>query len=357
MRLTPICIALLALTACTRPNPAYDANPELPDSCRTGVETSEKFTAFPDPAKLDILFVVDASGDDPQALQEVFANAVAPIGGALRELDLDVRAAVATTDASAGSLAGPGKSGPDCEGNAKLVADLGEDDWGTTLRCNLFAPMAESRFDQPLAVVDGLLAEPPEGFLREDARLLVVVGTRGDDCSSSSPLTGAPRQVCPTADLDDVQTLVEGWLAAIPTRDALGLAVFAGPPSEVGAAEGRPVCSSTVGSALAANRLFEATTLFGELGYFSSICTDDVFRPLADVITSFAGDATTTICPASELTHEPLEVLAGGQPVPLGEAGFTYLGPTADCANGAIRFASDALRDVDEVEITYCTPE
>lgn len=45
----------------------------------------------------------------------------------------------------------------------------------------------------------------------------------------------------------------------------------------------------------------------------------------------------------------------GEEAVPFGSEGFVFMGSTDDCPQGAIRFAGDALRGADEVEIDYCT--
>lgn len=347
-------LSIATAMSCTRANRYYDPNPALPDECRAGVETTATFTAFPRTEKLDLLFVVDASSDDPAALQEVFANAIAPLGQLLSEMDLDVRAAVATTNSAHGGLIGPGTAAPGCESNDAVLAEL-DGEWGRTMRCNLFAVADVNPFDEPLEVVDALLTDPPEGFLRDDARLLVVVGTRSDDCSSSEELDGDPREACATAELTRVADFVESWRARSTSPDAMALAVFAGPPSVVSSEAGRPVCSSAVGSALPAARLFETARLLGAQGSFDSVCTDDVFRPLAGVIDAFVARGTATLCPPSAMLHEPLAVRAGGADVPLGEDGVIYLGPTEGCANGALRFAAPALAGVDEIELTYCT--
>ncbi len=343
-----------ALTSCTRDNPAYNPNPALPDECRSGVEVTETFTMFARPTKLDILYVVDASGDTPAALQELFANSVAPIGGVLRALDVDARSAVITTDATVEGLAGPGKIGPSCEANTELVATLGSEQWASTLRCNLFAAPSANQYDQPLLAVQNLLENPPDDFLREDARLLVIVGMRSDDCSAAGPLTGPPRQACAQADLLGIKALIDAWGETRSLADT-ALVAFAGPPSAVAGEEARPVCSSTVGSAMAGNRLFDATRLF-DYGRFHSVCTDDLFWPLADSIEAFVTQSPLTLCPG-ELTQEPLAVRVDGEPVVLGDDGFAFLGATEACPGGALRFGAPAVAAAEEIELTYCVAE
>lgn len=347
-------VAGLAIVGCTRPNPSYDPNPALPDECRRGVETSDTFSDFARPDKLDLVFVVDASGDDPAGLQELFANAAGPLGALMRALNVDARAVVVTTDATESGFAGPAKLGPTCADNDTLIADLGDEDWGPTLRCNLFAAPSATAYDQPLLVVKNLLDSPPDDFFREDARLMVVIGTRSDDCSASGALLGDPLQACADADLYGVDELVAAWGEHRSLED-MSLVVFAGSPSIVGAEQSRPVCQSTVGSARAGNRLYDAVS-FMPHGSFHSVCTDDVFLPLGNDIEQFVTASPLVLCPG-ELTHEPLAVSADGDPIPLGEEGFLYVGATATCPGGALEFAPLAVSETDQIEITYCTPE
>lgn len=347
-------LVLATMCGCTKPNPSYDANPALPDECRAGEEVTQTFRDHARPEKLDILFVVDASSDNPAALQALFARAMAPLGELLDELELDVRSAVTTTDAAATGLAAPGVTGEDCGGNDVTVASLAENDWASVMRCNVVTEPSTEPYDQPLVVVEDVLIDRPDAFPRNDARLFVVVATLSDDCSTEGALTGDPREACPAADLLDVTELIDRWRARVPSPDAVGLAVFAGPPSRVAVDEMRPVCSSTIGSARPGNRLFRAAEALGGFGSFHSICTDDVTVPLLGAVEQFVRTATATICPGDELVHEPLAVFAGDEPVPLGLDGFTYVSSSATCPGGGVQFAGDALRGVDDIEITYC---
>lgn len=359
-------LAALALcglaTSCTEPNPAYDPDPLLAGECRSGTEVTETFSAFGRPEKLDLLFIVDTSGD-VDGLQEVLANSVSRYGELLRMAEIDARAAVATTNASGEvQLAGPGVSAAGCESNDTVVSDVDGSTFADELRCNLLLGARDRAFDQPLMVLDRLLAAGTgTEFFRSDARLMVVVATKDDDCSSEEELSGSPGDGCTAEDreLVEVPELVARWREDREATDELALVAIAGPPSGVSADEARPVCSSTLGSVYPANRLYRATQLFGDQGFFASACTDDVFGPLATAFDSFVSRSTVTLCPNSVVVQEPLSVLAsnedGEEAVQFGSDGFVFMGSTDDCPQGAIRFAGDALRGADEVEIDYCT--
>ena len=354
-------VSMALAGACTEPNPAFDPDPYLPGECRAGAEVTEVFDAFERPEKLEVLFVVDASGD-PQDLQMMLADSLLPFLKVLEGSGPHTRAAVATTSLADGAkLARPGRVAEGCDTNDVIVAQSSSPNFVKAVRCNIVQGASdEDRFDQPLGVIDAMLTEDAEGdFLRDDARLLVIVATKDDDCTSSQPLTGAPRDVCPGASaLADVGELVGGWRDARVTADSIALAVFGGPPSDE-EREDRPVCSSSVGSVYPANRLYAAAGVLGEHGFFFGACTDDVSPPLLTIADRFISRGTTTFCPEAPLVHEPLAVVTSTEDeqtsVPLGDEGFVYMGATSTCQNGAIRFATDALSGVDEVAVEYCT--
>lgn len=356
-----VAAAAMCLGACTEANPVYDPDPYLPGECRQGVEVTQVFDTFERPDKLDVLFVVDASGD-PLGLQTVLADSVLPFLKVLETSGAHTRVAVATTSLAEGAkLARPGRAADGCDTNDVVVAQSSSPNFAKAVRCNILqGPADDDRFDQPLAVVDGLL-EGGAGteFLREDARLLIVILSRDDDCSTSEALTGVPADVCPASPkLLDVQEMVESWRAPRVTSDSVGLVVFGGPPT-LGEREDRPVCSSTPGSMYPANRLYEAVTLFGDEGFFFGACTDDMAAPLLTVADRFVTHGTSTFCPEATLVHEPLSVVTSTEDVqdsvPLGAEGFVFLGGTEECEHGAVQFSSDVLMDVEEVAIEYCT--
>ncbi len=358
-RLLPL--LALAAVACTEPNPAYDPNPVALGECRAGVEVGETISEFERPEKLDVLFVVDGSGD-VEDLQQVLSDSVSEFLGTLNLLALDTHVAVATTDASGeAQLARPGRLADGCASNSTVVAKSTDSNWISATRCNVFqGGQSGSGFDQPLRVVERLVdAGAGQEFFRADARLLVVIVTKDDDCSSEDPLSGIPRDVCANnPDLVDVGDTIDAWRASRLTTDSFALAVIAGPPSDQERMDRRPVCSSTVGSVFPANRLFRATELLGDGGYFSTACTDDIAPWLISIGKDFAANGTATFCPGAELAHEPLSVVLfdgeDQEEVRLGE-GYRYLGSTDSCENGAVQFAASSLRGIDEISLEYCS--
>lgn len=351
--------ALLVGAGCTEPNPAFEPDPFLPGECRAGIETSEVIATFERPEKLDILLVVDSSGSVSD-MQLALADAMPQFTTLVQRMNVDTRIAVAETDGSKPpQLAAPGQSAEGCEDNGVAIAESISATWGKAVACNVVQGEEGNGFDQPLRVVDGLLAQGSDDFFRSDARLLVIVFTKDDDCSSDTALSGIPRDVCPQSDdLVDVGDMVDGWIDGRVAPESIGFAVFAGPPSEAASAAGRPVCSASIGSVHAANRLFRAASRFGEFGSFHSLCTDDFSGPLTAVVTQFVGQARATFCPADTLVHEPLSVVVkrddDQESLAVGESGFVYLGETERCPQGALRFEGEVLREVEEIAVEYC---
>lgn len=284
-----VTISLLGLLAagCVDDNPGYAPESGLPEVCR-GVETVEQ------PDKLDILMVVDNSGD-VEGEQERLASALPAFLDTIAARDISVRVGVATTDGSAApGLAPPGQIAAGCGGNVQAIASSDDGgDWTEIAACNVVQGEDGQPRQQALEVIERSVVERPgnlEAFLREDARLLVVVFSNEDDCSSGAQLggEGAVRTQCVrnAGRLTKVSSYVEAITQGAPSSDGVALAVISGPPSsrEVGPDESvRPVCQSTLGAAYPANRLFEAATLFGDDGVFENLCTDDLSFTLAEV--------------------------------------------------------------------------
>jgi hypothetical protein len=350
-------ISAVAIFGCTQPNPAYDPDPYLPGECREGVEVTETFDSYERPEKLDVLFVMDDSGDVSE-LQEMAAASIPKFAVALEGTGVDARVAVTTSGGSGEPTLSGAVTEPDgCEDNDVAVADTSDSGWAQAVACNLQQGEDGDPIDQPLGVIDAHLdAGSGNEFFRADARLLVVVFAKSDDCTHAD--SSSDEEVCSDDEaLVDVADMVTRWRASRVTTDSLGLAVFAGPPSDV--ADDRRVCNATIGSVDAGNRLSRAAYALDEQGFFSSVCTDDVSTPLTEVVERFVDGATTTICPAAALVHEPLSVVAtidGDQEsIPLGADGFVYLGATELCEEGALEFAGDSLWGAEQIDLEYCT--
>lgn len=318
-------ILLLAVVAasCTRPNPAYRAG-DGDEACAEDALVVQSFDEFSQPSNLDILFVVDGSDDGRRTARRLLADAIAPLRGALPEID--IQAAVLPSDRA--RLTGP-VSRDNCDSDDPVTSLAGD-----ALRCNILETTTDG-VNRPLDTVTKFLADPEDHFPRKDARLLVVIVSRSDDASEQSP-----------------RELVTSWSTLPDAPETIALAVVAGPPSAV--AEERPVCSGTAGSIFAANRLYRAASALGERGSFASLCSDDLSVPLAAAAQRLI-DGPLSLCVDSTEPFEVLHATVDGEVVAYGSDGFVYLGATDDCPTGAVSLHRSVVDGADAIELTYCT--
>lgn len=361
-------VAIGCVLGCTEPNPAYNPDPLLPGECRDGIESTETLESFERPDKLDVLFIVDNSGD-VEDLQNAMAIGAARWLDGLKD-ELDIHVAVATAEATASpTLAPPGTTAEGCQGNTTAIARSSQSNFQRLVACNIIQGDQGDAYQQSLGVLEGLLFEtvPAEfGFFRDDARLLVIVVSNEDDCTHESTLTGAgpARQNCVDNldKLSNINSLTERIPALSNTPQGFSLVVISGPPSAADTTELRPVCSSSLGAAYPSPRLYATTRLLGPQGHFVSACTEDFITILGDLTQRYALAEHIALCPAKQLAHEPLDVTGFNQdedpnPITLGAEGFLFLGPTEFCPNGELNFNADALLDVERVEVRYCAVE
>lgn len=360
-----VLILTLAAGACTQENPAFESDPFLPGECRSGSEFTETIEGFARPDKLDILIVVDNSGDVLD-LQTALADALPEFLNPLS--DLDVHVGVATTDATgAARLAQPGTVLEDCASNGDRVARSEASNFTRVAQCNVVQGDDGDPFQQSLGVVRRLFfdASPQDlGFFRSDARLLVLIASNEDDCTSESPLgpSQQARQTCldESSSLVDVDELLESLEALKKPVEALKFAVLSGVPDSEDNDQVRAVCSSGLGAVYPAPRLFALTEALGDRGAFRNACVENLRSTMRE-LARHASPRTTTLCPSRPLAHEPLAVDAvvdgQRQTIRVGEDGFTFLGRTEACPNGALQFNGLSLARATAVEATYCADD
>jgi hypothetical protein len=364
-KLTLMLSAAATLAACTEPNPAYEPDPFLPGECREGVRFEETFDDFERPERLDVVFVIDNSGD-VEPMQEAVAEAVPGFLGTLAGADVEVRATVVTTDASRAVSIAPAVDSVDgCGGNDETIAESGDDDWRNIIACNVLQGSEGAPASEPLEVAVALFDDLDErvGLFRDDARKLIVVVTNEDDCSAEGSIDGdgTVRQACADASAAGELTPVEDIVASLQSFSrsdrGVALAVVSGPAATI-EDEVRPVCSSRIGAVYGANRLEDATVALGDQGYFGNLCRADLSGVFDDIANAVGLPRETTFCPGRELLQEPLSVtgLYDGDPaaIRVGEEGFVFLGQTTDCPTGAIRVQPAALREAESFTMEYC---
>lgn len=359
-------LAAFGLLGCTEPNPAFNPDPLLPGECRAGNRAEQSFDAYERPEKLDVLIVVDSSGD-VERMQDKFAQAAQPWLEDLKARGLDVWAAVTTTDLDGRPLAPAGDSADGCTGNTTQVVKSSSPNWARILACNVAQGSSGDPFQQSLQKIRTVLESDIAGdtFIREDARLLILVLSNEDDCSHGGMLTnaGSAREECYGAreGLLDLEEFAQTFRDAKSTPEGVAFVAISGPPSDSETDEIRPVCNASVGSAYGANRLSDLSILMGDQGFFTSVCVED-FGPTLNTVTERLGIAKTlSLCSERPMAHEPLAVSAVDEdeeltPIRLGAAGFVYLGATDECENGLLEFQTSALvgAGARRIDVEYC---
>ncbi len=364
---TLLCAAILGVLGCTEPNPAYNPDPLLPGECREGNETSQTFENFEKPNKLDILVVIDSSGDVGD-IQSALAQASGPWLEDLKARGISVHAIVTTADLDGRTIAPAVTSVEGCSGNSTTVVKSSQSNWTRNFACNIQQGRTGDPFQQSLQKIENVIENKDTlqqlEFLREDARLLIMVVSNEDDCSHGGLLTNAnqARKECfeNRIGLKAVEDFVEVFQADRNSPESVSFVAISGPPSDV-SEDLLAVCSSRLGSAYPAERLSSTSLLMGDQGMFSSICVEDFGQTLEQVTERLAIARTISLCSARKMAHEPLSVTAfnaddDATAIRLGAAGFVYLGATDECENGILQFQASTLAatGAERIEVEYC---
>jgi len=311
--------------------------------------------------KLDVLFVIDNSNtmrEKQAALSAALPSFTNRLAAAFGELP-SLHVAVISTDVGVESAVAPGCSTVGDDGllqttpriagctppNDHYIIDLPgptgtrvrnyDGDLPNTIACIASLGIGGCQVEQPLeALKRALDGRHPEndGFLRNDARLLVIILTDEDDCSLTDPSILDPKGGITTsfpcfqegvrcdpdapaelgeksdcaprdnsthaAHVDDYVTFLQGLkpdphdivvttISGDPTPVVVGLSPLALPELEAS-------CSGPTGSAAPAVRLAGFVSEFGALGKSSSICSGSLDQALSTAIAATCDCTVTT---------------------------------------------------------------
>lgn len=343
--LIPCLLAMFSL-ACTETNLGYVSDPRLPGSCRIGESQVETFDDFEHSEMLDILFVVDASGDS-ETLLNLVEDAIPSFLSTLEEQNIHVKMGVTTTARNGKVAVGQSANCPD--NNTKYVDSTQTQDWKNIAACNGAQKISADEADEPLAVI---LDAQNSSLWRDRAKRLVVVISRDDDCSGANIGGDKPREQCNDAEnKTPLDVFTDGFLKDAKTQEGFTLAIIAGPASlEIQ----RPVCNSTIGPIYAANRLNQMVAFLGDRAISENLCGNSLFGPLNNIAQKMTS-LGTSLCAQKKMSHEPLRVVDGEDRIlRLGKDGFIYAADQNECENGAIVFDHSGSRALEEVKVTYC---
>ncbi len=328
--------------SCTDANPGYQSDPSLPGECRRGEAINQTFDNFEQSDLLDILFVVDASGNS-ETLLNLTKEALPGFLERFENKEIHVKMGVATTQRKSKI-----SSGENCAESIKIVDSVDDSNWKEIAACNTTQKLEADAADEPLSVA---LALQNSALWRKRAKRLVVIISRDDDCSGANISGDKPREKCNDAERMPLNVFEEGFLKDIKSEEGFTLAIIAGPSS---GDVNRPVCNSSVGPVYAANRLNELADSLGERAIRQNLCGNNLGPPLKKIAEKIVASGTT-LCAQKKMEHEPLRVVDGEDRIlNLGKDGFIYEADQHSCENGAIVLDHSGSRALEEVKVTYC---
>lgn len=357
-------VFVLVSQGCTEPNPAFIE----PEKCGDNEFLYQQSFAATHPDKLDVLFVVDSTreaGAARYALRESAGEIIAALGA------MDYRIGVTTTDGT-GRLYVPSAACP-----SEGFATPDQPSPVESLTCLL--NVAEGPLTPPAGIESMLNAVRKDvnaNFIRSDARLLVVVVSVYDDCSSNGLIRGPNLDNCEWQQGALTPILGEGGLAGPmgnikQDANATALAVIVGPD------DGRvftvntnpePACSGVNGTALHGTRYRELASALGNWGYSESVCAGSLTASVVAAIQQLGYSSEARYClgkPVSGGVRE-VELLPPGAETGTGtllegntEAGYAFIGASRECANGLVAVSEEARQTVradSHLQILFCGP-
>jgi hypothetical protein len=268
-------------------------------------------------AKTDVLFVVANTASMAEELSSLAANAQAFMDVA-QDFSSSFHVAVVTTDMI--GTATPGQF----LGSPKIITQGSQ---GGTQLASIFQSLSATGAptNQGLAAVAAALASPLTidpatngGFLREEARLAVVVVSDEDDASSGST---------------EAYASLLGSLKRSTNQSMVTLSAIVGDAAPSTNSHGQPGCTSSAGDAAAGNRYRAAQQATG--GQFYSVCSSD-WAGLAQELGFEVFSDRRTFELSRWATGSGMEVWVNGTLVPATD--WTY-----DAATNRITFAKAAI--------------
>lgn len=385
MLLAVLAALSLGSAACVEDNPQF-IDPASSGPCDEGRVVIEPFD-LAQPWAVDILFVVDNS-PGMAAAQQALSAAMPRFVQLLSQFpQLDWQLGVTSTDIVRADQQGrlqTGLSGQDgCPANRPRIITPATAAPGTVAACNVVLGETGDNYEAGLeAVRFALVPSSPaaadnEGFLRRDARLVVVVFSNENDCSDSGNLDRSDPARCEwdRNDLISMATYVgerQSFYNRIKGGNAgqpVDFFAIVGPDDSQAYDEPetiQPVCESN-GPAYNGRRYLQVVDALGDRGGFASICNNRYENALTALFIDHVLPRSQVICPLLTLTQEPVSVRRVDsadegflEPVEPGAAGYLYLGETEDCATGAIELGVQVNADDTgsrQVEVHYCTSD
>lgn len=375
---------------CKTDNPAYDPDPSAGGTgsgsgediltqavCGDTAPASQEFPGLAAPDKLDVLVVI-SNAPGTAALQQRLSRAMPALVEGLTQAGIDAHIGVTTGDASNLDAFGSLRSGvgDGCDDAPRFFATAqAGGDAARFASCNVLQGSSGPAQQQPLRAAERaltLLASDPDpalgnaGFVRPDARLLVLVASDRDDCSSDAPLSIDDAPNTPTgcawssATLSDIDATASALFGLKADLSATSVALITG--SELDATPARPepldiACADgQMNPVYPAARLLTFADRFAPNALFEPACSASFSGTMRRVLERIVAAPATTVCLPTPTDDAILSVTSGaGDAIAPGQDGYLYLGPTDACANGALQINANALTgDARSVNVTWC---
>jgi hypothetical protein len=361
-RVTTAAVLLAAVSACTVDNPAF--SPPVPVCATDELYVRQPFI-LPDPALVDILFVVDNSGD-VEGMQSALSDAMP---GFVQQLQANAainwQIGVVSTDVvnDAGELQ-VGQRGPGCPAASTGLINRATPDAGQRAACAVQLGEDGDDVEQAFFAVREAL-KPATGFRRDGSSVVVVFVSNEDDCSATVNLDRDDEDSCRTqtdalVPVADFQNFFRSEAVTRAGDQLTFVALIAG----TGEADAAVQCGDA-DEAYPGNRYAALVESIGRRSFVDSVCQNSFDRVLGDVISDVVFASDDVLCVERRMTGQPS--LVALRPDPNGEitselsdfGDYLPLGATDDCAKGAVsinRAAHDASTG-HRVEVWFCTDE
>ncbi|MBH23726.1 MAG: hypothetical protein CMH57_04525 [Myxococcales bacterium] len=391
----------LAAVGCKADNPAFDPDPEggsggsggsgdlTTAACPGGGDPiTQEFTSLADPAQLDVLVVV-SNAPGSSDLQARLSEAMPALVQQLTSAGVDYQLGVVTGDTESSATAGSIRSGGvgqvnGCDEAPRIITAADGQQAAAYAACNALqgqgGPELQRFFDaveQALTVratdTDELTGNA--GFLRPQARLLVLFASDRDDCSNLDPIDTAgapnPQTACEWSaiDLRDTADFAQTLVGLKKDLGSTSVAVLGGADDGVDVLAPEAVAFVCTDAAMnpvyPTTRLLELADAISPNARFESACAASYLGAMVRFSELLGDQSAARLC-LDDAAAGPVRAVTrvaaddSEADIPQGEDGYLYLGATADCATGAVQIAGSQLSggaDDRNVSVTYCPAE
>jgi hypothetical protein len=369
-------LSLVSLLGCTEPNPLYQ---DEFLHCEAGDLVIQPFQ-MTHPQKVDILFVVDNSDSMSEVQLALSESLIGFIDTLNSHETLDYHLGVISTDiGEIGRLQTGQINLDDCPEVQVRFVTRNTPNGAIQAACNVRLGEDGDPYQAGLEAIRYALAGPAaepggenDGFLRKNARLVVIVVSNEDDCSSltdaafDEPLEciWSPDELNPLSlYAGDTQSFFP-LIKAPMEGQAIDFIAIVGPDDSMSyeePEEPEPSCSG-IAEAYSGRRYLSVVSMMGDRGAFYNICTPQYEDIMEEIANQHIMARSELICPLLNIEGVPLRVILKDEnnnliELPEDNTGYIYLGPDDNCPHGNL-LISTALRghgEEEKIEVTYCT--